>query len=261
MAKRTKSVRSVERGLEILSLVAAKPGLGILDISEQLSLHRTTVYRHLLSLEEMGYVRRRVHDEKFCLTQKALTLGGASNADCELLDASAPFMRDLIERIDWPSSLVMLGHDSRLYIRETTHGRSRIRVHDASIGTPVPWLTSAVGRAYLSYCTDEDRARILSDLNRSNPRGKQNNPRFMEHIANKTLNDGFATSFGETWSWLTSLAMPVRVQGRVAACVNIVFLTSAVKKTVLLAEYLPVISATVSKIETQLDSLQLGPKQ
>lgn len=247
-----KSVRALERGLNILEVINDRPGSTVSLIAERVDLHRTTVYRLLETLENMGFVRRRVADDTYYNTARAHILGSFLEEDCAILDAATPSMRELITEIDWPASLVTL-QSHRMIIRETTHGRSRIHVHNAGIGTRIPVATSAVGRAYLAFCDSHESATLIDELIVRQPASRRDNTaRCLEEGIRTTRENGFAVSSGDTWKWLTGIAMPVRHENKLVACVNMVFLTSAFRPAETLGRHVPVLDRTVRQIELGL---------
>ena len=63
----------------------------------------------------------------------------------------------------------MVPAGDHMEIRESSRVRtpfSTFFMHDR-IGTPVNWVLSAVGRAYLAYCPEKERERILAPLRKS----------------------------------------------------------------------------------------------
>lgn len=52
-------VQSIERAFEIIEALAVEPrGLTVSELSERLSLHKTTVHRILQTLLQRGYVQK-----------------------------------------------------------------------------------------------------------------------------------------------------------------------------------------------------------
>ena len=244
-----RKVRSLERGLDILGVVNERRGATVSVIAEEVGLHRTTVYRMLETLEDLGFVRRRVADDTYWITARVQILGNGLEEDGALLDAATPPMRELITEIDWPASLVT-PQSNMLIIRETTHGRSRIHVHNVGIGTRIPIETSAVGSAYLAFCDPKESSTLIDALINQQPASlRAKTARCLEEGIRTTRENGFAISSGGTWQWLTGIAMPVRCQNKLVACVNMVFLTSAFRSAETLGRHVPVLNRTVHQIE------------
>lgn len=248
-----KKVESIARGLSVLEAVSANPGATNAQISEVVGLHRTTVYRMLETLEELGYVRRRLADDGYFVTHAVSALGNLSEENAELLDAATPCLRELNNRIEWPSSVVVPDRNN-MVIRETTHGRSRIHVHNVGIGTPVPMFTSAAGRAYFSYCSDDKRRSILSGLNTAKVQTirRSVDKKYIDTVIEKTRRNGYAIAMGEAKERLGCIALPLHQGNDVVASINIVFLTVCINEKTAVNRYLPQLQQTAEGIEARL---------
>ena len=110
-------------------------------------------------------------------------------------------------------------------------------LHDR-IGTPVNWLLSAVGRAYLAYCPENERARILAVLRKS---GKPEDwlagdARRLDQILAETRMKGYGTrdqsfiggAYGRySPEWLAGIAVPLLDAKRVHGVINIIWAKAA----------------------------------
>lgn len=250
--------QSIARGLKILQAISSHPGISIAQISLITELNRTTTYRMLETLENLGYVRRRNPDDAYFVTHIVTELGQVNDGNeaeyMAILDAAAPCLRQLNQEIEWPASLIF-PDGKTMVIGETTHGRSKKYVHNVGIGTHVPLVSSAAGRAYLSHCSYGERKRILEQLNTSDiDAWSQLNLDQFELILDDIRNKGYALSLGETEKWLSGLAMPILENKHAVASVNIVFLSGCVTKTEAIEVYLPKLRNTVQTIEQRLQA-------
>jgi IclR family mhp operon transcriptional activator len=249
-----KKVESLARGFSILEAVSANPGASNAQISELVGLHRATVYRMLETLETLGYVRRRIADDAYFVTHAARALSNLSADSSELLDAVTPCLRDLNSLIEWPSSVVVPAQQNMI-IRETTHGRSKISVHNVGVGTPVPMFTSAAGRAYLSYCSDDNRRSILNRMGEVKaPLVRRSiDKKYIDNVIEKTRRNGYAIAMGEAKERLGCIALPLHQGNDVVASINIVFLTVCIDEKTAVSRYLPPLQETVDRIEARLN--------
>ena len=248
-----KKVRAINRGMDILAALSEEPGASVAQISKKVLVHRTTVYRILDTLEDAGYVRRSLVDDHYCLTNKLRTLGSGIDEDANIIDIAARHIRDLSSEIGWPSSIATIdGH--RLVIRETTHGISSLFVHDVRIGTESPVLTSAMGRAFLGFCSDSKREktiRMIADSDRLESSLARDDT-YVDRVINLTREQGFGCSFGESRKLLASIALPIHLANEVKACINVVFFRSAVSADVAIRSYLPMLTRHAAAIEQGL---------
>src|SRR5690554_6406721 len=67
MEEQKVTVRAVERALDILLCFTDSTDLGLMEITNKVSLHKSTVHRLLASLEGKGFVIRDPYTEKYKL--------------------------------------------------------------------------------------------------------------------------------------------------------------------------------------------------
>jgi IclR family mhp operon transcriptional activator len=81
-------------------------------------------------------------------------------------EAAAPVLDRLCAKVSWPSEFLVPAGD-HLEVRESSRPLSPFSIVSYGIGHRVDWLMSAVGRAYLAYCSSVERQKILKLLRRS----------------------------------------------------------------------------------------------
>ena len=250
---RYKKVRAVGRGLDILAALNKEPNASISQISELTGIHRTTVYRILETLEDLGYIRRALGDDSYRLTQKLRDLSRSVEDDAGIIDMAAPFISKVTDEIMWPSSIAT-AYRHQMIIRETTHGRSPLFVHAVHIGTSSPVLTTAMGRAYLAFCSEDEREHAIEEITHSlHPECRLASDKdYVKRLVNITRERGYGLSFGESEKRLGSIALPIRSSDHVLACINVVFFRSAVDQETAIRRFLPVLSRNAAAIEQNL---------
>ncbi|MGE4247339.1 MAG: IclR family transcriptional regulator C-terminal domain-containing protein, partial [Parvibaculaceae bacterium] len=118
-----------------------------------------------------------------------------------------------------------------------------------------PMLLSALGLAYLSFCGDEEAARILSVLRASgNPLdARANDPARAKRLLADTRKRGYSLTddaYLETVydSAIWGIGVPVLANGRVMASLNVMFLRSALSLDAGLDTLLPPLRETAISI-------------
>lgn len=248
-----KKVRAVERGLKILSALNAEPGAPVARLAALAGVNRSTAYRILETLEGLGFVRRGLSDESYHLTHKVRALGEGVGVDEEIIAAAAPYVCELTEQLKWPSSVGTVEQDA-LIIRETTHGRSPLFVHEVHVGTRSPVLTSAMGRAYLAFCEDDKREHLIDHLARlgGGESFYARDKTYVERILGKTRETGFGCSFGDCRRRIGGIAMPIHRGNSVVACMNVVFFINAVRPEQAFEQYVPALRDAVQAVEDKM---------
>jgi IclR family mhp operon transcriptional activator len=251
-----KRVEGLSRGLAVLrALNRAMSGQATAgQLSQQTGLHRTTVRRLLETLLSEGYVRRSSSDDSYRLALKVRELSEGFTDDEWIAEIANPALGELLRKVVWPSDLATLDGDA-LVVRESTHRFSPLSVHRNLVGRRMPLLYTALGRAYLAFCGDDERELLLRLLIAKNDEQARlaRDTRFVKALVEKVRADGVATNDGE-WkeeSHIAAIALPICHADRILGSLNVVYLKRAMTIKDAIARYLPALRATISKIETQ----------
>ena len=108
------SVRALERGLDIISLLNRHNGLTVTQVCQLTDLPRPTAFRLLRTLESLWYLFRDKQDKKYRLTVQVRTLSHGYDQEEWIPKVARPVMAALCKKILWP---IALG---------TVHGRHNI---------------------------------------------------------------------------------------------------------------------------------------
>ena len=251
-------VQGLSRGLAILHAINLSPEgwASIAGLAAATGLHRTTVRRLLETLQAEGYVRRSVSDDSYRLNQKIRQLSDGFTDDEWISEIANPVLGELLQKVVWPSDLCTLDGDCML-VRETTHRFSPLSFHRAMIRQRMPVLLTASGRAYLAYCSDEERRQVLRLLVAGDDEQANfaRNRVLVEQMLEKVRRQGYSSNEGE-WKQqvkTAAISMPIRHKGNVLASINVVFLKKAMPIAEAAERYLPALKAAVAKIENSLN--------
>jgi IclR family mhp operon transcriptional activator len=272
MAKRSSSaeyshVQGLERGIEVLRALNASTGgrNSVVRLSTETGLHRTTVKRLLETLKHLGIVRYLDDSNEYCLTLNVLQLSEGFRDVVWIAEIARPLMRALTRNVMWPSDLMILDTDE-LVVRETTHGITPWSFNSRVLGIRVPLLQSSGGRAYLAFCADDERERLLEMLRRREGTDgeRARDASYVARILEQTRERGFAVSerreaFGDMGlrfgtNRCAAVAVPIRRKGYAVASLNIVYLTRAVSTQEIIERSLPDLIATGRRIEQGIRS-------
>ena len=249
-----KHVRALDRGLSVLNAIATNDHGTISDISDLTSLPRSTVYRVVQTLEDLGYVRRDHHRPVFRLTSRVRFLTANIGHGNLLSELAAPVLQRLVREVLWPSSLAVFDHDAMLII-DTTHHLSPHSIHRNAIGTRLPLLTTAMGRAHLCFCSDAELEAIFVNLAaRHDAATLDYHRRHILALRKQAARIGYAYSNGDTDPRFLSFALPIRRGGRVVAATNLIFFRKSMKLDHALEIYLAPLARAVAEIEALISA-------
>ncbi|RDV05793.1 helix-turn-helix domain-containing protein [Undibacter mobilis] len=247
------NVRSLERGLKVLEALNRFHGARAQQIARFVELPRPTVYRLLETMEHLGYVTRS--EDAWTLTAQVKSLSAGFHDDVWVTRVASPILHELGREVLWPIDLVTFENDAMI-IRETTHAESPFSIDRGMAGTHLPVLQTSGGRAYLAFCPDRDRELILARLRQSGQPSDAmaHDERLVQRILSETRQLGYGFRTEGFNPHTASISLPVLVEGRVLACITMIWIASALSFEEAVARNLDAIKRAVSRIKSLLDA-------
>lgn len=256
-----KTVRGLTRGLLLLNLLNKfDGGASTATLAEFSGLHRTTVRRLLETLQEEGYVRRSLSDDSFRLTLKVRQLSEGFRDEHWISALATPLLGELLREVIWPTDLTTLDVDA-MVVRETTHRFSRLSFHRSMVGRRLPLLLTASGLTWLAFSPDSERQPIIAMLAGRPEEEYQlaREPEKLEAILERTRQNGYGANF-QGWQLeqkIASIAVPVRSQGRVIGCLNLVYIAKAMTIEQAAEKHLPALLRVTHQIEERMEEEEI----
>lgn len=236
---RYRPVRALTRGLKLLRVFNEIGSASIQELAAATALHRTTIYRLLDTLKDLGYVEENEADQTFRLTSLVRRLSSGFGDNDWVREIAYPILVELSKKVVWPINFLVPFADTMMVV-ETTHHLSPFSIHRGLIGTRWPYLNTAYGRAFLAFCTDAERSELLNLLRRSTiaENSRANDTRYVSLLIRRIREQGYGSVVDEVTAGHSSISVPVFVEGRTLGCVNIFFFTSAMTPAEAAAKYL-----------------------
>jgi IclR family transcriptional regulator, mhp operon transcriptional activator len=235
----TKAIRSLERGLQVLKALNATPISSLQDVYRLTQIPKPTLLRILHTLEQSGVVSRRLADGRYRISANLTRLGRKRDRYDRVAEAAAPVLDLLCQKVSWPSDLMVPAGD-HMEIRETSRTQSPFMVYynKDRVGMPVNWLLSAVGRAYLAYCPENEREKVINLLRKSDrpENWLARDPKRLNEILSETRRRGYGSRdqafiggpYGaQLPDGLAGIAVPLLDRARVHGVINVIWPKSA----------------------------------
>lgn len=245
-------VTALARGLEVINAFGADmPAMTLSEIAQRTGLSAATVRRSLITLEALGYVRRR--ERRFMLTPKVLTLGGNYFASMNLKEVAQDALVSLVEQLHDAASLTVLDQFEVVYIAHVPSDQ-RVR-HGRSVGARLPAHATSTGLVLLAHASPEHRDRLLAS--RSLPAfttQTPTRPRELRSLFEQALREDFMVARDTIEYGAIAIAVPVRdSRGRVVAAVNAATTSSKVTEKKLVETRLAPLRDAARKIGAMLE--------
>lgn len=155
-------IQSAERIFKVLETLAVSGPMGLMELSNQLGLHKSTAHRLLTSLICMGYARQDEDTQKYMLSYKIVGLSGQLLDKIDILPIAHSYMKQLAELSQETVHLVQRNDKDIIYIDKVESKVSSIRMV-SQIGMIHPMYCSGVGKAILATLSIEEVTKIWDE--------------------------------------------------------------------------------------------------
>lgn len=158
MKPATGSVQSLERAFFILETLSHYPkGIGLVELSGLVGLHKSTVHRLLATLLELGYVTQDCFTSQYRMTFKMLELSNAMLNDLDIVSLAKPHLDQLSRDVGESVHLVLPQGDQVVYVYKTDFSNRSVQMR-SKVGLSNSMFFTAVGKAILAtYPSSEVR--------------------------------------------------------------------------------------------------------
>jgi IclR family mhp operon transcriptional activator len=238
-------IEPIRRSFAILEALSHRPHGTIATLAGQTGLPRPTVVRLLKSLVELGYATQVSRDIGYRLTDKVLGLAQGIRFVDHLVDVAAPHMSRFTRKYGWPLYLGTIS-DRAITIRHSTAAESPMSFERAALQKRSPILSSALGRAWLAFCSAEERRAVLRDLG-VRPDAK------LTAAFTRIRRDGYSFTILPRTGRLQGIGVAIRKGERVMGCLSMRFVRSAMTEEEAGIRYGVPLNALASAIAADAD--------
>lgn len=237
--RRAGPVQPVLRGLQLLEALNRSPVSSVADLAAVTGLPKATIVRLLDTLIAGGYAQRLAKRRGYALAERVLRLAGGFRDEDEIVEAARPHLSALTAQHKWPLLLATLDNDA-MRVRASTRRESPFATDPDSINRRVPMLVSALGRAYLAFCSDAERDTILTLLKASSRPANRlaHDPRHVAELIRSIRRRGYASAAFVPGERATGLAVPIMRGSQVLAAMSLRYFGAATTEAEAARRYL-----------------------
>ncbi len=181
-----------ERIFHTIECLAKNGAMGLQELSNELSLNKSTVHRILNSLMCMDYVRQDPESSRYSLSFKICSLANQILSKNSMIDVARPYLKELSSVAGETVHLVQIDGVNAIYIDKVEAFKNSVRMI-SMVGKSIPLYCSGVGKAMLADLPDDKIESIWahSSIEKLTPYTVTNYPDFLALI-NETRNVGYA---------------------------------------------------------------------
>ena len=254
-------VTAALRALEVLRAVNLLREATVTDVFKITGINRPTIVRMLETLVHAGYVIRNLDQPIYSPTGKTLALSSGYELHGEVGRIAGPILADLRRLTRWPSDVAVFDGDAMVVV-QTSREQDRIFMNRRR-GFRAPILGTSLGRAYIAFCSDEDRVRALALAAKSTDPwdGPAHDPRQAAQLIKRIRKRGFATMHEDYSrrayeSSADSIGVPVLIGGVAACAMNLMYLREAMGAREAEERYLTPLRETAARLASALAKIR-----
>lgn len=200
-------VRSVQLALDVLERVAGADGeIGVSELALQLGTTKGSVFRHLKTLVDRGYLSQNPQNSRYRLGIQAYVLGRVAASGVDVLSASADAIRDLRDELGLSVVLSVL-QGRRLMVVETQLGKSNLEI-GVRHGTELQLHCNAQGKVALAFARHLKVAQLGAQLPAVTP-FTLTDPRQLAQQVEQAREQGWAAAIEEETQGISAIAAPI----------------------------------------------------
>ncbi|MRG61121.1 helix-turn-helix domain-containing protein [Agromyces sp. CFH 90414] len=240
--------QSVTRAARIIDRIAGDPRT-VAELAEEFGLHRSTMFRELQALEQVGWVRRRPSG-RYALGTQLAALSKQALDSLDLRDVGGEHVRRLHRRTGNTVHLAALMDRSIVYV-DKAEDEAGVRMY-SRVGKAVIPHCSAVGKAILAGLDSQRRDEVLARTTweRYTDTTITTRERFDRELAVVSAR-GYATDDREFEPFVNCIAVPITSSVGVVGAVSVTAIRM-VADLDRLAVHLPIMRETADAISREL---------
>ncbi|MBY0123207.1 IclR family transcriptional regulator [Bacillus sp. S/N-304-OC-R1] len=206
--------------MDILNLFIEHPELTFQEIIDLTGIPKTSVYRMLMSLEEMELLEKG-KDSKYRLGLLFLTFGHLVSSRLDIRQIAYPLMNELHNDVKEAINLIVRDGNEAVYI-EKIDAKQKVRLYTA-IGRKSPLYAGACSRSILSFLPDSEiHAYLEATELKSFALGTITDKERLYETIKQARIDGYTISHSELENYTSAVATPIfNHKGEVIAGISI----------------------------------------
>lgn len=163
MREEEKQISMITKSFEVLELLSKNPyGLTLQEIVTQLQYPKSSLYKIVSNLQEIGYLGREIDSSRYFLSRKLLTLGVTAFNSSNIIERSKEYMKLLRDEV---GESVMIGTliDDEVVLLEQITG-SLDFVFTLKQGMRFNLYSTAPGKVVLAFLDKSKQNEIVDNL-------------------------------------------------------------------------------------------------
>lgn len=176
-------IQVADRLFQTMELLADRGALGLMELSKELGLNKSTAHRVVSSLIYMGYAKQNQENGKYEMTFKVVDLSNKIMAKVDIVNRVKPYLKQLMLRSGETVHFVERDGCEAVYIDKVEAYQNSVQMV-SRIGSRIPVYCSGVGKAMAAVLSLPEVQHIWeeSEIVRCTPYTITNYEEFLESL-------------------------------------------------------------------------------
>jgi len=210
----------IKRVIQIIQmLVQDYKQFGVTQISQTLSINKSTVFGILKALQAQGFVVKDPATKKYTMGPGLFELSAAIFKRTDLAALAHRFLEELAEQV---GETVILGAKQNNHVKflDVIEARKDLKI-SSHVGAKIPITAGATGKVALSFMEDSEIESLFREkgLPQFTEKSVTDVNLFLDEIA-KVRKQGYALDSDEYLKGTTAVAAPIRAGKRLRNCLG-----------------------------------------
>ncbi|WP_300673428.1 IclR family transcriptional regulator [Desulfoluna sp.] len=201
------TIHSIGKAFEIIDVMSRQPQWELGEICRATGLPKTTVFRIVLTLTELGYVTQEQKGGRYQLTLELFKIGSRVVSQSGLVDLARPACRALLAAVDETVNLTVPEGTDMVVVDKL--GTTQVLRPDSVIGTSFPIYRSASGKIYLAFLPDTEMDDMLRRITQEDPTIREADLAELRREFVQLRRDGLAYDNEEIYLGVRCVAAPI----------------------------------------------------
>lgn len=215
-------IKSLDRALNILELIVGnEKGMGVTEISRELDIHKSTVYRLLDTLKFRGYLEKNEDNHKYIAGIKLFEISSKVLNDIDSRIRVRPYLKELMQKTEETVHLGILDDGEIIYL-DKVESTATIRMY-SQVGKRAPVYSTSLGKTIMAHLPEAEVREILEEkgMEPQTENTITDVDEFLSHLE-KVKKQGYAVDDEEQEKEIRCIAGPIfNHQGDVVASFSI----------------------------------------
>lgn len=214
------SVHSVNRAVSILQVLARRGPSAVTELATELEIHKSTVFRLLVTLEARGLVDQNTSRGRYQLGYGIVQLAAGATRKLDLSVVSRRICETLAEEVGESVEIAVHDDGAVLTIDQVIGAAAMTTIH--WVGRRTPLHATSAGKVFLANMGDAERtARLSGSLGRFTDHTVTSRRRLEDQLESVRA-QGYGFTLEEYEVGLAAVAAPIRdLDGQVVASVSV----------------------------------------